>query len=238
MSAYARLRIAAAAEASGDTELAASMSAAAAEEAPSNTQAQLNYAGLLLRAGKVGPAKDLLIRRLATSSDPVEIRQALAQIYLLSGQPENAIAELDKVLSSQPRDLRALANKGVALDLMGRHSEAQTVYAQARSIAPNDPAIANDLALSLALQGRVREAQDVLAPWKDAENAPERLKTNLGLLFQASGDAAQARQLLGDRVNDREVASLAHAIPVAAGTSAEAAARPRLAAARTTRSAE
>lgn len=214
MSSDAMMRVAVAAEASGDMNLALSMASAAAEDAPASAPAQLLLADALIRAGKIGAARELLQHRQAGVTDQVELRQGLGQVYLLSGQPDEALGELDKVLAARPRDVRALVNRGIALDLQKRHPEAQAMYGQARAIAPDDPVIANDLALSMALQGRTTEARAMLSPWKNAGDAPPRLKTNLGVLLLASGDVGQARGLLGDRASDQDVFSLAQALPM------------------------
>ena len=183
----ARERVAAAAEASGDIELARSMYAAAAADAPANSEAQLRYATMLLQSGEIGPARELLERSLPTASDPLQIRSGLAMIEIVSGRSQQAIAQLDKVLAAQPRDLRALVNKAVALDINGQHDAAQQLYRRARDYSPNDPVISNDFALSLALQGRLSEAQAVLAPFKDGEHLPKRMQSTIRILAGAAG---------------------------------------------------
>src|SRR5580658_10448217 len=71
MSADSRLLVAAAAEASGDRDMAVSMYAAAAAEAPANTPTQLLCAEGLARNGKMEDAAALLSRRLKTApKDP------------------------------------------------------------------------------------------------------------------------------------------------------------------------
>jgi len=193
MSADARERIAGAAEASGDDELAESMYAKASAQSPADTKLRLRYADTLLRASKIDPARDMLTQSLATASDPIEIRRALGALNVMSGQTGPAIVELDKVLAAQPDDPRALVDKAVALDLQGHHPEAQLLYQRARQAAPDDPVIANDLALSMALEGRVREARDLLMPFKDRDHVPERIKVTVRILSSAIGDTGQLR---------------------------------------------
>ena len=43
---------------------------------------------------------------------------------------------------------------------------------------------------------------------QDADGSPQRLKTNLGILYAATGDAERSRQLLGDRVSERRLSAL------------------------------
>src|ERR1700689_4682056 len=64
MTAEERLRLAAAAEASGDRDMAVSMYASAASEAPGDTPTQFRCAEGLARNGKIDDAAALLARRL------------------------------------------------------------------------------------------------------------------------------------------------------------------------------
>jgi Flp pilus assembly protein TadD len=71
-------------------------------------------------------------------------------------------------------------DKGVALELLGRHTDAQDLYRQALAVSPIDVSIRNDLALSLMLQGRRQEAQAVLQEIGETDDAPARYEPTLG----------------------------------------------------------
>jgi Flp pilus assembly protein TadD len=193
-----REHIAAAAEASGNTGLAMSMYAEAAAEAPGNSNISLRYAGILMQNGKIDQAREILTRNLAKASDPEDVRRGLGMIDVLSGLHGQAIAELDKVLATHPKDVPALVDKGVALDLAGNHAAAQSIYRAALELTPNDPAIANNLALSLALQGRASEAKAVLLPFRNDTAVPERMKGTMKVLADPSDgqpDAASGEEV-------------------------------------------
>src|SRR6185437_15148601 len=192
MSATSREHVAAAAEASGDTALALSMYAEAAEQAPRDASAQLRYADMLARTGKVQEARKQLADALARSNDPTAIRLGLGALDVICGKPADGIATLDRVLATDPNNLKALVNKAVALDIMGQHAQAQPLYRQAQAIAPNDAAIANDLALSIALGGRVADAQQVIKPFASSDAVPARLKTTMQILADATAPQASA----------------------------------------------
>jgi Flp pilus assembly protein TadD len=193
-----RLRVAQAAEASGDFALAESMYAAAAAAAPKDAAVQLGFADVLVRRGRIGEARAFLARGMKTVSDTEQLRGGLAALYLLEGQPASAIDEFDKVLTSDPKNMRMVVNKAVALDLLGRHDQAQVLYRQALAAAPDDDVVINDLALSMLLAGRAREAEAVAAPLKARtdELAP-RMKANLEVLRAANGDPSRASDLAG-----------------------------------------
>jgi Flp pilus assembly protein TadD len=208
----ARLQVAEAADASGDSDLAVSMYTAAAAGEPSNTPLQLRCADALARNGKVAQARQMLTERLRSNPSQPDLIRALALIDLVAGQPAQAIAGLDQVLASNPGDVRALVDKGVALDLQRQHAAAQAIYRQVLATTPDDAATRNDLAVSLMMEGQTRQALETLGPMQDADNSPPRLRVNLGILYAATGDAERSRQLLGNRISDSELSVLTRAL--------------------------
>jgi Flp pilus assembly protein TadD len=207
-----RLQVAEAAAVGGDSELAISMYTEAAAGEPANIALQLRAADALARNGKIAQARQMLTDRLRSNPRQPDLIRALALIDLVAGQPAQAIAGLDQVLASNPGDSRALVDKAVALDLQGQHAAAQTIYGQVLAMAPDDAATRNNLAVSLMLEGRTRQALETLAPMQDADGSPQRLKVNLGILYAATGNLEQSRQLLGSRVSDGDLSALTRAL--------------------------
>jgi Flp pilus assembly protein TadD len=212
LSTDARLQVAAAADASGNSELALSMYMTAAASAPDNIDLQVRCADALARQGKIDEARRLLGERLRARPGQPDLTRALALIDLVAGRPAQAIAGLDRVLAGNPGDMRALVDKGVALDLLGQHAAAQAIYQQVLATSPNDAAAKNDLALSMMLEGRSRQALDTLAPMQNAASSSQRLRTNLGILYAATGDVQRSHELLGDRAADSQVSALTRAV--------------------------
>ena len=212
----ARLQVAAAADASGNNDLAISMYTEAAANEPGNVELQLRCADALTRAGKIDEARQLLSARLRTNPRQPELMRALALVDLVAGQPTQAIERFDQLLAADPRDVRALVDKAVALDLQGRHAAAQAIYQQVLTTSPDNAAARNNLAVSLMLEGRTRQALETLAPMQDADGSPPRLKVNLGLLYAVTGDSEQSRRLLGDRLSDGDLAAWTRALSSAA----------------------
>ena len=211
LSTDARLQVAAAADASGDGELAIAMYAAAAASNPSNVALQLRCADALARYGKVAEAHRSLTEQAAANSGQPDLIRALALIDLVSGHPDRAIAGFDQVLAANPGDSRALVDKAVALDLLEQHTAAQTIYSQVLATTPDDVAARNNLAVSMMLEGKTRQALETLAPIQDADASP-RLKVNLGILYAATGDGRRSRQMLGDSVSPGDLTALTQAL--------------------------
>lgn len=208
----ARLSVGEAAERSGDKDTAVAMYTAAAEGAPDDTVVQVRAASGLARTGKWNQARDLLLKDVKAHPNDPDLLRTLAAIYVMAGQPSYAVARLDEVLATRPNDLNAIVDKAVALDLQGRHSDAQALYRRALAIAPGDATVSNNFALSLMIEGRLREAQGVLEPFGEMDDVPERLRTNLAVIYAASGQPEKARRILGDRISDADLAAITRAL--------------------------
>jgi Flp pilus assembly protein TadD len=191
---------------------------AAAEQAPNDTAVLQRCAEGLARSGRLDEAAALLKRHMRGGAGRTDVLLTLGSIEILAGQPVQADATLSEVLAARPDDVRALTNRGIALDMEKRHAEAQVLYRQALALAlaPGDLAISNDLALSLMLSGHSDEARKVLLPFRDVANLPERVRINLGIVEAAGGDHAGAQQLLSGSVNATDLAALTQAIQLRA----------------------
>lgn len=210
-------RVAQAAEESGDFGLAEQLYAQASAAAPNDSAAQLRYASVLVRRGRTNEARDLLSRHLQTVSDPLALHDGLGSIYVLTGEPARAIAEFDLVLATRSTDIRAVVNKAIALDLLGRHSDAQALYRQALSLSPDDPVVINNLALSMLLAGHPQEAQQIAAPLRSQPDIMPRIRAGLGVVLAANGDVVGARDLAaGSQATESQLIELAKAAAASA----------------------
>jgi Flp pilus assembly protein TadD len=212
LTAAARLRVAAAAETSGDQQTAASMYLAAANEAPADGAVQLRSAEGLARNNRLDGAESVLQRRLKTNPKEHDLLRTLGAVQVLAGKPLQAVQTLSRLLTDKPDDMPALVDEAVALDILHRHAEAQALYARALAHSPEDAAISNDIAVSLLLSGRAAEAQRVLAPFAGAAGLPERIRTNLGIIDAAAARPADAQGLLGSKIDAAGLATLMQAI--------------------------
>lgn len=212
VSGSSRLHLATAAEASGDKQLALTLYAAAAAEAPSDISLQLRCAEGLSRNGSLDAAANLLTRDLKSTPRQPDMLRTLGSIQVLAGQPAQAVDTLSQALAINPDDVKAEVNKAIALDLLRRHAEAQTLYRQALLKLPNDPVISNDLALSLLLSGRVAEARQALSPIRDDPSLPERVRTNIAILEAAGGNSQEAQRLVGTQMSAADLAMLTQAL--------------------------
>ncbi|MBW6396812.1 tetratricopeptide repeat protein [Roseomonas sp. HJA6] len=197
-----RLRVAATAESQGQMDVALSMYGSAAAHDPDNAQAQSRFATALARSGNRQQAEQILAAALERRPNERGLMVQLGRMRLQSGQVGEALTLFDRVLAADARSVEALDGRGVALDLMGRHPEAQETYRRAQALSPNSVAIANNLGLSLLLDGRPDEARAVLEPLARRPDANERVTANYGISLAATGDVAAARTVLGEAGGD------------------------------------
>ena len=111
------------------------------------------------------------------------------------GQPTLAEEQIALVLQAGSGDYRALNVLGVALDMQGRHVEAQANYRRAIQLAPNYLPTRSNFGLSLAITGPAQEAVAQLAPIATACGSDARVRQNLTFAYAMAGDFENALQI-------------------------------------------
>jgi Flp pilus assembly protein TadD len=219
----ARLRFADSVAESGNPEMAVSMYQRAAAEAPADIKMQVRSADAVARLGQPTTAQAMLTAALHTSPGQPALLHALGRTYIVSDQPARSLPVFDGLLAHNPNDVTALVDKAIALDLLNRHAEAQDCYTRAMRLAPDDPVVRTNYALSRALQGHLAEATAMVRPLSGRTDLPERVRTNVGLIYAAAGDTVDSEQVLSDRAsNDADVTALAEAMRARASAPASA----------------
>lgn len=232
MNTASRLRIAEAADNSGNVEMAAALYGAAAAAEPGRADLQARFASALQRSGNLPRAEEVLTRALERNPNDVALNLQLGRLRLRTGAADQALAVFDRVLARNANNADALDGRGVALDLLDRPSEAQQAYIAARAQAPADLRISANLAFSYLLEGRAQEARDVLEPFAGRADLPTRARTSLAIARAMTGNQDGAIALLGPGVTredlDQLVAGLPNSRPsvAARGRPAAAAALP------------
>jgi Flp pilus assembly protein TadD len=84
---------------------------------------------------------------------------------------------------------------GVALDMQGRHAEAQANYRKAIQLAPDYLPTRSNFGLSLAITGPPQEAVAQLAPIATARGSDARVRQNLAFAYAMAGDFENSLQI-------------------------------------------
>jgi len=189
------LRMARASRANGDLASAINLYSSVVAIKPADPAVMLEFGDTLVDAGSLDDAIEVYRTVGPASTAWLGAQLGLQQAYLKLGEPEKALPFADQVLAVSPQDHRVLVCRGVTLDMLGRHVQAQESYRAVLASAPHDVAARNDLALSLALTGQFGEAEDIMASMAHSSTATPRIRQNLALIYGLAGDAEHAGAL-------------------------------------------
>jgi Flp pilus assembly protein TadD len=189
------LKLASAARAAGDSASAVNLYKSALEVAPADNSIRVELGEAQLDTGAVDDAVLTFGAVDAKSADYLEAVLGLERAQLMLRDPAKALSYADAAVALAPRDKRAQVGRGVALDMLGRHHDAQPCYRAAIALDPQDVAARSDLALSLAFTDDFDEAISILTPLARDPSATPRLRQNLALVYGLKGDTAAARAL-------------------------------------------
>jgi Flp pilus assembly protein TadD len=191
----AALRLARAARAVKDFPAAINLYKSVIAANPGDTDTVVEMGLTELEAGQVDDAIATFQTVPATSKGQFMAQLGLERVYLMQSQPARALSYADKALALDAKSPAALVGRGVALDLLTRHREAQASYRSALAIVPADVPARSNLALSLAMSGEFDEAIAIMVPIARAPSATPRLRQNLALIYGLKGDLNAARAL-------------------------------------------
>jgi Flp pilus assembly protein TadD len=191
----ATLRLARASRAAGDLTSAISLYRRAATTKPVDAALVVELGDTLLEAKAYDDAIDAYSQVEANATVRTSALVGLAKAEIALAQPAKALKNLDLAQSAEPKDPRVLVNRGVALDLLERHAEAQACYRAVLATAPRHLSARNNLALSLALSGQFAEALDIMTPIARSSSATPRIRQNLAVIYGLMGKREEAAAL-------------------------------------------
>ncbi len=116
--------------------------------------------------------------------------RALAEGPAISTRPSTCSAA--PITPDNP-DWRVLNAQGAVLDQLGRSAEAQSHYAAALKIVPNEPSVLSNLGLSYALMKDLKRAEITLRRAVAQPNAAPKVRQNLALVVGLQGRFAEGR---------------------------------------------
>ncbi len=120
----------------------------------------------------------------------------LGDTEALSGHFDLALAQYQKLLSSDAKSIALRRRMAEVFDLEGDHSRALAYYQQAHDLAPNDAAVAESLADALSRAGRLDQARAIYQAVAKAhpDDAPA-LNNVAFFLADSGGDLDEALRL-------------------------------------------
>ncbi len=161
---------------------------------PDNPEPIIRMAELLNQIGARRDAEAAYGRVLSIDPKNLEALLGLGNVLVALDQPKAAIAQYRAALEVE-RDPRAISGLGVALDMSGRHAEAQENYRAGLAEYPASLTLRNNLGLSLALTGQIDEAVKMLREVATHPAATSRHRQNLALAYGLAGRPEMAAEV-------------------------------------------
>jgi Flp pilus assembly protein TadD len=166
-----------------------------------------------LDRGSAIEAADLFEKAVQQAPGNPEVVGTLARAYLILRRPDEALRTYGNAVALDPVNARWLSGRGVALDQLGRHEEAQLSYQGALAVAPEgSDAFASatiNLALSSAITGNRQRAKHLLDQLNRFSRHKVRVRHNLALVEALGGNTIGATALLGNDLDQKTAAKLA-----------------------------
>lgn len=201
----APLRLAGRAADAGDFQTAAVLYRQEFEADPRSIDAMVglgrSYAGL----GQFARAEIALREAARRRPNDPQIELELARIQLGGGKAEVALAHLDRALARAPRDVAILTARGIALDRLSRHLEAQETYRRGLVLDPTNFALLSNLGLSLGLSGQTGDGIVILRELVRDVEATARTRGNLALVYGLAGREREAAATLATELPPQEI---------------------------------
>jgi Flp pilus assembly protein TadD len=189
------VRLATASEESGDYGSAANLYERAIQARPNDAGLRVSEARDLLFGGAPAQAEAALHKAIELDPKRIDAHFLLGQVALDKHDAAAALPEFAAVIEREPGNLKALNDKGIALDFLARSAEAQETYRAALKVSPNDPTTRNNLGLSLALSGNYAEATAILEKLVQEPGATARMRQNLALALGLEGSRDEAERI-------------------------------------------
>ena len=148
-------------------------------------------------------AEESMRRAIEIDSKYIPAYEALAALYLRTGQPDRAVVEYLKITELRPDHANAYLALGMIESGRGNHEAAEQYYRRVLSIRPNDPVSANNLAALYSEYGRgngdeaMRLAQEVVRRFPDNAGFAD----TLGWVYYKNGLYPSAVEQLRKAVN-------------------------------------
>ncbi|WP_417261549.1 tetratricopeptide repeat protein [Celeribacter sp.] len=199
------LRLAQATSEAGDNETAARLFEKVLVVDPVSVPALLGAGNSYARMGQNSRAEAVLLRGHELAPGNAEVLTTLARVYLAMQQSERAVDTYDKALRVDRTNVAALTGKGVALDTLSRHKQAQGVYEDGLQLYPTNFILRSNYALSLAISGDIVRGTAILQELvKDPAAAPY-VRGNLALVYGLDGRENDARATLKLDLTPQEI---------------------------------
>jgi Flp pilus assembly protein TadD len=198
------LRMAESVGRNGDPAAARIFYERAAALQPNELGPQIGLAESAAAAGDFAQSAYAYRKAIAIAPERTELVYGHARGLLMMGETEHAIEQFSRYIRTKPDDPRGYIGLGIAHDICGTHSSAQTAYLDGLQAAPDNLALRNNLALSLALSGETEDAVGILRELAQEPGTAGRVRQTLALVYAVTGRTDAAVDLVRQSMSSAE----------------------------------
>jgi len=159
---------------------------------PKDPAAALQYGQALRLTGERSQAVAVLGQAAIANPGDKAVLAGYGRALAANGSFQQAFDVLSQAHSPQDPDWRILSAQGAVLDQMGRFEEARQYYANALTIAPDEPSVLSNVGLSYLLSKDLAKAEEILRRAHGLRNKDPRVRMNLAVVLSLEGKHAEA----------------------------------------------
>jgi Flp pilus assembly protein TadD len=160
---------------------------------PRNAQAALNFARNLKALGEKKQALAVMQQISVFHGNNREVNAEYGRLALEFDQVSLAQKLLEQADDPAKPDWKVISARGTALAKQGLYRDAITFYERARTLAPEESSILNNLALAYAMDGKADAAEPLLKRAAASGNHDARVQQNLALVLGLQGKHDEAK---------------------------------------------
>ncbi len=166
------------------------------EHDPTDAHMGLYLSNSLRSLGRYAEAADVAHRVLLFAPDNYDVLIAAARAHIQDNNAFFAVDSLQHALQIKPNDWQSHSLLGVAYDQIKRPDDAQTEWATALKLSPNNASVLTNLAMSKVTRGDFASAEPLLRTAAAQKDASLQIRQNLALVLGLEGKMAEAETLM------------------------------------------
>ncbi|MBI2262197.1 MAG: tetratricopeptide repeat protein [Caulobacterales bacterium] len=167
-----------------------------AEINPLDPAAGVKAAQALREMGRYDQAVEMAERILLVQPGNVEAMLEVGRSHIARGQAFYGVAALERAREARPDDWRAWSLLGTAYEQVRRSQDAQTAWAQALALSPDNPDVLTNMAISAMTRGDTATAEPLLRRAVAQPGASLKVRLNLAMALGLNGKMAEAEAMM------------------------------------------
>lgn len=166
----------------------------------SNVAKGLAFAGGLEALGQTDQQLSVLQQLSSEHPNDTHVAAVYGRVLVKNGHPDQALPVLERAAAQPGADWHVHSALAAAYDQQGLFDQAQSEYAAALKLQPNQLSVMNNMAMSIALHGDLKKAEQMLRTANALPQASSepRLRQNLALVVGLQGRYDEARKIASE----------------------------------------